>query len=190
MRDHEKVIVVPNVFTPDECNALIAELDEKELEAGTIYRKFDEEYRVVVCSDTRDCVQYRMESPLTEFVELRQRLHDLGRKINDEHFHFNLDGFPYDRMVYVRYDDGGFFGPHKDAFGTEEIGFRKLSMSLQLSPDEDFEGGDIYISPYGVQEMSQGDVVIFPPYMIHHVTPVKGVRKVIVNWCCSGTPFQ
>ena len=48
-------------------------------------------------------------------------------------------------MFYAEYraDEGGFYGKHRDSFvGTDEIWDRKLSMTIQLSDSDEYEGGD------------------------------------------------
>lgn len=190
MRNHEKVIKVEGFLTPAECDDLRSEARLRPNEDGTIYRKIDDEYRQVVDKDARRARQFKVEHNDPLFNDVRNRLHVLGRQVNAEHFDFNLSGHPFDRMIYVHYSDGGFFGPHRDALGDETIGFKKLAMILLLSPTSEFTGGDLIISPHGPQPMEQGDVVIFPTYLIHQVAAVNGDREVLINWCTSGTPFR
>lgn len=191
MRDHDKIIVVPDVFTPEECEALKAEFSQVPLEHGQIFRKVDGAHRQMVDTEARNAMQYKIPTPpSTEFADLRERMYKLGREVNAEHFDFDLEGFPYDRMIYVRYEQGGFFAPHEDARGDAEIGFKKLAMSLQLSADSEFTAGELFISPHGEQPKGQGSVVIFPVYLKHWVAAVNGTREVVINWCCSGRPFR
>ncbi len=63
---------------------------------------------------------------------------------------------------------------------------RKLSVTVQLSDPEDYEGG--YFEFQEVENPSdecrgKGTVLIFPSYLQHRVTPVtSGVRKTLVAW--------
>jgi predicted 2-oxoglutarate/Fe(II)-dependent dioxygenase YbiX len=191
MRDKEKVLVLPNVFTKEECENLMARFKEKESEyrPGGIYRRFEgDEYRKVVDEGVRKVKEYPI--PNTEFDDLRSRLRELGKKVNDEHYQFNVCDQPYDRMIFVHYEDGSFFDHHRDAMTDSEFGYKKLAMVLQLSCVGDFRGGLLSIQGHGPQPMQQGTVVVFPVYLTHSVGVVNGSRKVVVNWLTSSTPFR
>ena len=63
---------------------------------------------------------------------------------------------------------------------------RKVSLTVQLTDGDDYEGGDLQLwrgntrlnAPRG-----KGTVVIFPSYMMHRVTEVtKGTRESLVLW--------
>lgn len=62
---------------------------------------------------------------------------------------------------------------------------RKMSISVQLSDADEYEGGDIEFRgaslPPSVRE--KGTVITFPSWQLHRVTPVThGVRKSLVAW--------
>ena len=49
---------------------------------------------------------------------------------------------------FVKYDVGDFFGNHRDSYPTvfgmnDERGVRKLSLTVQLSEESDYEGGEL-----------------------------------------------
>ena len=67
---------------------------------------------------------------------------------------------------------------------------RKLSISIQLSDPNDYEGGDLEFADGNLTDMpreklrGKGTVIIFPSFITHRVTPVtKGVRHSLVSWC-------
>ena len=69
---------------------------------------------------------------------------------------------------------------------------RKLSMSCLLTDPSEFEGGNLQVqtsdTPYDVK-LEKGDIVIFPSYVLHRVSPVtKGVRHSLVAWA-NGSAF-
>jgi PKHD-type hydroxylase len=83
----------------------------------------------------------------------------------------------------VKYEVGGFFKWHQDS-GNQKID-RKISISVQLSDHSDYEGGDLEFS--GLREMQlikrRGNVIAFPSYLTHRVTPVtKGTRYALIAW--------
>ena len=88
-------------------------------------------------------------------------------------------------------EDKGHYGFHHDVFlDAPVMKHRKLSMSIQLSDSEDYEGGDFqFHSSYAPQApdpialRKKGTVLVFPSFFLHRVTPVtKGARKSLVAW--------
>ena len=69
---------------------------------------------------------------------------------------------------------------------------RKLSLVCHLSDPSEYEGGELQINSSGRiidTEKGIGNVIIFPSYLLHRVTPVtRGVRKTLVLWV-KGPPL-
>ena len=64
---------------------------------------------------------------------------------------------------------------------------RKLSMVVQLSDPDTYEGGRFEFSEVETPQIEdwkqQGSILIFPSYLLHRVTEVtKGVRYSLVSW--------
>lgn len=84
-----------------------------------------------------------------------------------------------------RYAVGDHHGWHVDlaAAGCEE---RKLGISVQLSPPDDYDGGELQIyDPHtpASAPRDQGCAIAFPSYVPHTVTPVtRGVRLALTAW--------
>lgn len=83
----------------------------------------------------------------------------------------------------LRYNTGGKFIWHSDVLEKKEHQ-RKLTMVIQLSEPENYEGGKLQIAGVGMEPFRNlGDLVIFPSNMRHRVTPVtKGVRYALITW--------
>ena len=78
------------------------------------------------------------------------------------------------------YEEGEYYNWHKDGSG---VGFRKLSLTMQLNDPSEYEGGEFEFEDFGVMEMEKGDACLFAPNLKHRVKPVtKGVRHSIVSW--------
>ncbi len=106
---------------------------------------------------------------------------------------YNYDLAGYRSAQIARYDVGGHYTWHTD-LGTEGMSNRKLSVSVQLSDPEDYEGGELeFMTVGGIQEnppKDQGTVVIFPTFVPHRVAPVtRGARWSVVTWI-YGPPFR
>jgi PKHD-type hydroxylase len=74
---------------------------------------------------------------------------------------------------------------------SHEPPVRKISMTLLLSPENQFEGGDLELMTKGKRApMKQGHAIIFASFLNHRVAPVtRGVRQSLVMWF-GGTPFR
>ena len=62
---------------------------------------------------------------------------------------------------------------------------RKLSVTVQLSKTEDYEGGDLEFEDVQTSAdfRAQGTVLVFPSYLRHRVHPVtSGIRYALVAW--------
>jgi PKHD-type hydroxylase len=88
-------------------------------------------------------------------------------------------------LQILRYDEGGHFRTwHSDA-GLDARDRRLLSVSVELSPLADHDGGDLEIAPsvLGRRTLEQGGARFFLSRALHHVTPVtRGTRWALVNW--------
>jgi PKHD-type hydroxylase len=91
-----------------------------------------------------------------------------------------------DSIQYTEYyDNGGHYGWHMD-IGPHPINHRKVSVTIQLSDPEDYDGGELELwTGAGIQkvEKHKGCAILFPSYMLHRITPVtKGTRRSLVLW--------
>ncbi len=110
---------------------------------------------------------------------------------SNQYYQFDLNGF-YEPLQIAEYSVGDFFDWHLD-FGVGHSSTRKLSMTIQLSDPESYEGGDLefHINQNEVKApRSIGTVIVFPSFIRHRVTPItKGTRRSIVGWV-SGPPYR
>jgi PKHD-type hydroxylase len=70
---------------------------------------------------------------------------------------------------------------------------RKLSISIQLTDPNEYEGGELYLyddDKGTVMDKTQGTLILFPSYVLHEVVPVtKGTRNSLVTWV-TGKQFK
>jgi len=115
----------------------------------------------------------------------------LINKVNQDFYYYDLgDAEPFQ---VTRYDESnqGFYKPHMDGWydnvPTDQT-VRKLSVSIQLSHPDNYEGGTFQFpddeDKFIVEDsMEQGTAIFFPSYMNHGVVPVtKGTRYSLVCW--------
>jgi predicted 2-oxoglutarate/Fe(II)-dependent dioxygenase YbiX len=86
----------------------------------------------------------------------------------------------------ARYASGdlGFYDWHTDFAGYRPL--RKISISIQLSRPEDYDGGDLELHfnnrPQSL-EKARGALLAFPSFVLHRVAPVtRGTRFSLVAW--------
>lgn len=122
------------------------------------------------------------------------KLGHVCRILNGQNYRFDLWGFA-ERLQFTEYDsaDQGHYSWHMDSGINNNYPPRKLSMVMQLSDPDSYEGGDLQLQsghdPVTVTR-KQGLITVFPSFMLHRVTPVtSGVRHSLVAWV-SGPAFK
>lgn len=173
---------MPNVFTPDECNQIIAMGKNKkqgtmdgELRTDSEYR--DSKVEFIIPTDTNKWAYAKTSAAVME--------------LNSRYFNFDLFGFDEPLQLTEYNAPSGKYKKHLDS--SIGICVRKLSVVVQLSDPSEYEGGDLQIhindTPIGLHR-EQGMALVFPSYILHEVTPVtKGTRHSLVGWT-SGEPFR
>ena len=107
---------------------------------------------------------------------------------NKRNFEYDLQGFDHERIQYTHYNKGDFYNWHQDDSSTSDVPYnRKLSVVVQLSDPEDYEGGNLellgafdqkYIAP-----RTKGTIIIFDSRTRHRVTKIRsGYRRSLVGW--------
>ena len=129
------------------------------------------------------------------FKEMEPMYNDINifiQKANKNHFGFG-DIQITEQAQFTEYPEGGFYDWHMDTDVNmqHEPPVRKISMTLLLSPENQFEGGDLELMAPGKRaNMKQGHAIIFASFINHRVAPVtKGVRQSLVMWF-GGEPFK
>jgi PKHD-type hydroxylase len=124
---------------------------------------------------------------------LYDQLATLATRANDEAFGFDLVGFaePLQYTVYEAPSVG--YDWHFDMLQVPSELQRKLSLTVQLSDGDEYEGGDLELRDgYNVVKAPRGlgCLVAFPGWALHRVTPVtRGVRRSLVAWI-GGPSFR
>jgi len=110
---------------------------------------------------------------------------------NDQLYGFDLSGL-IEPIQFLKYTTAqgelpnGHYTWHVD-FGEGAMATRKLSMVIQLSPPEAYDGCEFRMySDRGPQELAyrgQGAAFMFPSWTPHSVAPItRGVRYALVCW--------
>ena len=124
-------------------------------------------------------LQHKFNKILSEYVT----------KANTIMYHYDIGKFT--PCQFARYDVGDFYNYHQDS-GHNIVEYeketRKLSMTVQLSDPDTYEGGQFFFYNGNKEEeepeiQKQGSILVFDSRMWHRVAPVtKGVRYSLVSW--------
>ncbi len=177
-------------FTPEECNKIIdvasndyaqkASVGTDKVSKQNLKIRDVDNYFIFLNDDTRWIYEKIMAA-----VSLA----------NHEHFNYNITGITHElQLLHYRSDDGqGHYDWHVDV-GDGNAAYRKISISIMLSPGDKYKGGNLELNDHGVlkeAEKDQGSIHMFPSYMLHRVTPVtEGERWVLVIWISGSDRFK
>tara|TARA_B100000287_G_scaffold242662_1_gene228113 strand:+ start:1354 stop:1935 length:582 start_codon:yes stop_codon:yes gene_type:complete len=175
------------IFTPKQCQMVINAGRSEPKQNGSVGgRQGKSEI------DTKTRTSHISWIPFTKTPEMYKDIEKVMKATNGNHFGF--DGMQITEMAqYTEYPEGGFYDWHidSDTHFVHEPSVRKISMTLLLSPDNEFEGGDLEIMTEGqAAKLKQGHAIFFASFIRHRVTPViRGNRKSLVMWF-GGTPLR
>ena len=177
------------IFTPEQCKMIIeagrsepknnAEVgSSKGIKGGVI--------------DTKTRTSHISWIPFKKMIEMYKQIEKIMKQTNGNHFGF--DGMTITEMAqYTEYPEGGFYDWHtdNDVNCQNEPPVRKISMTCLLSPENEFEGGDLQlVKESNSVKLQQGQAIFFASFIRHRVAPViRGNRKSLVMWF-GGTPFK
>jgi PKHD-type hydroxylase len=130
--------------------------------------------------------------PFKEMQPMYNQINEFIQKANRNHFGFGNIQIT-EQAQFTEYPEGGFYDWHMDTDVNmqHEPPVRKISMTLLLSPENQFEGGDLELMAPGKRvKLKQGHAIIFASFLNHRVAPVtRGVRQSLVMWF-GGEPFK
>jgi len=142
--------------------------------------------------DTKTRTSHISWIPFKKMTDMYKDIERIMKTTNGNHFGF--DGMQITELAqYTEYPEGGFYDWHvdNDVNMEHEPPVRKISMTCLLSPESEFEGGDLELMSEGkVAKIKQGHAVFFASFIRHRVKPVtRGRRQSLVMWF-GGTPFK
>ena len=177
------------IFTPEQCKMIInAGRAEPRNNAKVGNDKGIKKTHV----DTKTRTSHISWIPFSKMTDMYKDIDRIMQATNRNHFGF--DGMQITEMAqYTEYPEGGFYEWHvdNDVNCAHEPPVRKISMTCLLSPESEFEGGDLELMAEGkIAKIKQGHAVFFASFIRHRVKPVtRGRRQSLVMWF-GGTPFK
>ena len=173
-----------NALTPEECNYIINYANQYQKIQGVTFNENPLDKNVRNCNIV--WLNY-----LDELEWLTKKLEKYVITLNNDYFKFNLYGF-CEAMQFTEYiAPSGHYVKHVDR--GVGIPARKLSLVLQLSDPNTYEGGNLELHTANqpvIAPKEQGKLIVFPSYTLHAVSPItKGTRYSLVMWV-TGAPFK
>ena len=177
------------IFSPEQCQMVINAGRSEPKQAAYVGNDKGIKGGVI---DTETRTSHISWIPFSKTPEMYKDIEKVMKTTNGNHFGF--DGMQITEMAqYTEYPEGGFYDWHvdNDVSFQHEPPVRKISMTLLLSPENEFEGGDLELMKEGKPaKLKQGHAIFFASFIRHRVTPViKGNRKSLVMWF-GGTPLR
>ena len=135
-KQNDRVMMVASkagFLTADECNTIIKQGEIQTAVAGSLGG--DDEINE---STRRSNVTYLMHND--ENAWLYDKLGREIQQVNAEAYQYQLSGI--EAIQLASYEEGDFYDWHTD-LGEADNSTRKLSLSIQLTPADEYDGGEL-----------------------------------------------
>ena len=185
------IYTIQDCFTQNELNKLYKGINTLPYKRAKSTKNSDN-YNTL---QRKSQIKWIYQTP--DWYWLYKRLNHFIINANKDTWDFNLSYF-IDNIQYTEYDssDHGHYEWHLD-IGEGKASLRKISLTIQLSNPNEYEGGDLEFFTGGEYQKDilkfnkeYNTAVLFPSYLLHRVTPVtRGIRKSLVIWV-GGTQFR
>ena len=170
-------------FTDDEIDRIIKIADIYTKESGRVSTTVDSSYR-------SSKIKWLPHNEKTSWIY--DKLSNLTKIANKSSWNFDIIGFGEDiQLGEYTAEEEGHYDWHLDI--GRNFSCRKISISVQLSGPDEYEGGSLQFQTdryVKTAPKDKGTVILFPSYFLHRITKItKGTRKSLVIWI-SGFPFK
>ena len=177
------------IFTPQQCQDIINMGHQQKAEEARVGHKDGKQGAY----DTKKRITTISWIPFPAMPEMYKIIERSMLQANRNHFGY--EGMTItEQAQFTEYPKGGFYDWHMDAdiTGRYEPPVRKISMTILLSNQSEFEGGNLEFMAEGNRPPSliQGQAIFFNSMLRHRVAKVKkGIRRSLVMWF-GGPPFK
>lgn len=180
--DRVNIVATKNNFlTPEECARAIKLGQTQDMVKGSLGSDDN-----ILEKTRRSSVTYLIQNKETSW--LYQKFHQEVETVNKDAYQYDIAGLEVIQLAVYEVNDH--YDWHTD-LGMGDNSTRKLSLSVQLSNPEDYDGGELeFMKTTHSGSKQQGTIIIFPSFLHHRVTPItKGKRYSLVAWV-HGNAFR
>ena len=165
-------------LSPERCDEIIEQCKMVPAQKGTTFKdgEYDEH------SDVRNStIRWVQDVP-----GITNTLWPYVWESNRQAYNFDINCIFDVQFTEYNGEENEFYSWHNDVDFTADVGYdRKISLIIQLSDPDDYEGGEFQFrhldAPEGFKK--RGSVLTFPSYLEHQVTTVtEGQRYSLVTW--------
>lgn len=169
----------PGLFNDFDCDAIIRAGHQFPFQEATIYNDSP--------GHKEDSVRRSRISPICNTPDnawIYERLEGMVHRANsNKAWNFSITGFELIQFSEYKAEYLGAFKEHLDILETSQNRARKISICVQLSRPEDYEGGELSLFNRDAVPKNRGHAVAFTSFYPHGVSPVtKGTRYSLVAW--------
>lgn len=168
-------------FSADVCADILGNWNDFEAQKGKVGDKHFAQKESVRSSKIN---KFPYGTP--QQAEFQKLLEPFITVANRECFGFNLNGFC--EFQIAEYNVGDFYVEHIDTNINDSESHRKLSITLQLTDPNLYDGGDFQFgcniaNPTSETLRQKGSMLLFPSFLPHSVYKVtRGKRYALVGW--------
>ena len=193
---------IPNFLSDDEIEKIIKYTKDLPTEDAKIGGNIQEEEKKPFTLDYHIKDPNLGKVPRTritnlKWVELNPDTNWLYKKIINQIHKVNQENFDMilkfvENLQFSEYTESqqGFYSKHNDCGDKSRlenfVDIRKLSFSIQLTDEKEYEGGELVLYVRGKETIapkSKGTIIFFESDIMHEVKPVKkGIRHALVSW--------
>ncbi len=168
-----------NAFSDNECDDIIATLDKLEIKDASIG----------VANELKSNIRSNSIGWVTPNDDTRwfyDKISEVTHNMNNQFWNFDLESIP--ELQFTKYANiGDNYNYHIDICPGSSPTYRKLTFSIQLTDENDYEGCDLEFMPGNdIAPRGRGTISFFPSFTTHRVTPlISGERNALVGWVCG-----
>lgn len=170
------VMIVPRVFEPGFCTALLDYYKDKGGEASGVTRERDGKTLVELDNNAKKRFDCMIEDETLRQAAMHRIYWRLAPQI-EKAYQFHVTRM--ERYIVCCYDaeSGGYFKAHRDNT-TKGTAHRRFAVSINLNSEE-FDGGGVCFPEYSdtVYNPPTGGALIFSCSVLHEALPITGGKR-------------
>lgn len=175
-------------FTKEECLKIIDISSKTYSDKARVGSSVQDAY----VPEVREVNRYTIP-PTPEYFWIFEKITQAVSRLNSEKFKFGLTGIVHGlELLHYSSSNKSHYNWHLDT-GIGDSTNRKLSVSVQLSEEASYKGGELLVNDGNIRvgSFEQGSINVFPSYLSHTVTEVtEGDRWAIVIWVHGSDRFK